>query len=176
MSDQIIRDIPLIARYSRHNEDADWRFRSYMKGYLNLSDEKLDAIVREETDRVWAQIDCTTCANCCKTMQVVVDDKDIKRLADRLGMTTRAFSKKHVKIEDVPFRSKVISTQPCPFLGEDNRCTVYEDRPQACRDFPFLHKDRFRSRSITMVSNLEVCPIVFNVWQALKTRLWRRRR
>jgi len=23
----------------------------------------------------------------------------------------------------------------CPFLGEDRRCTIYEDRPRGCRDF-----------------------------------------
>ena len=23
----------------------------------------------------------------------------------------------------------------CPFLGDDDRCTIYDDRPRACRDF-----------------------------------------
>ena len=26
----------------------------------------------------------------------------------------------------------------CQFLGADNRCTIYEDRPRACRDFQCL--------------------------------------
>lgn len=32
----------------------------------------------------------------------------------------------------IPYRH---DTGRCPFLGEDNRCTIYEDRPQSCRDF-----------------------------------------
>lgn len=30
----------------------------------------------------------------------------------------------------IPYRSG-----RCPFLSEDDRCTIYEDRPQSCRDF-----------------------------------------
>lgn len=32
----------------------------------------------------------------------------------------------------------------CQFLGSDDRCTIYEDRPQSCRDFecvPHFHHD-----------------------------------
>jgi Fe-S-cluster containining protein len=27
----------------------------------------------------------------------------------------------------------------CQFLGLDDRCTIYEDRPQSCREFECLH-------------------------------------
>jgi Fe-S-cluster containining protein len=30
----------------------------------------------------------------------------------------------------IPYRN-----ERCPFLGQDNRCTIYDDRPQSCRDF-----------------------------------------
>jgi Fe-S-cluster containining protein len=173
MSDQIIREIPRIARYSRHNEGADWRFVTFLKTELNMSDSKLDSVVEEETERVWAQIDCTTCGNCCRTLQIVVDDNDIMRLSTRLGVTPREFAKRYVSADKTD-HSKHFSSTPCRFLGDDNRCTVYEDRPQACRDFPYLHGAKFRTRSLTMLSNVGTCPIVFNVWQALKTRLWRK--
>ena len=175
MSDQIIREIPLIARYSRHNEDADWRFRSYLKAHPTLSDSKLDRVVEEETERVWAQIDCTKCANCCKTLQIAVDAADITRLARRLGVKRNDFVKQYV-LTDESDHTQYFASTPCQFLGEDNRCTVYEDRPKACQDYPYLRKARFRSRTISMISNCSTCPIVFNVWQALKARLWRRRR
>jgi len=174
MSDQIITDIKLIGRYSRHNEDADWRFRSFLKAHPTLSNKALDSAVREETDRIWAQIDCTKCANCCKVMDVVIDDADIKRLAARFKMPVRQFEQLHVRL-DQNDNEKYFSSKPCQFLGDNNICTVYDDRPQACRDFPFLHKEGFRQRTLAMLSNQEVCPIVFNVWQALKRRLWRRK-
>jgi Fe-S-cluster containining protein len=171
--DQIIKDIPLIARYSRHNEAQDFRFRTFLKAQLDLSNKKLDAIVQETTDEVWKQIDCTRCANCCKTLQIVVDDADIRRLSTRFGMSFQSFSKKYVLVAED--KSKYFASSPCAFLGPDNRCTVYEDRPQACRDFPYLHADSFRSRTFMMIDNCATCPIVFNVWQRLKARLWRRR-
>ena len=169
MPDQIIREIPLIRRYSRHNEAQDFRFAAFLKQRLNLSNVQLDAIVHETTDAVWAQIDCTACGHCCRSLQIVVDDKDIRRLAQRLGMTSKEFSRRYVgRAED---GTKHFASTPCSFLGADNRCSVYEDRPQACRDFPYLHDSGFRNRTLMMIRNNGTCPIVFNVWQALKERL-----
>ena len=174
MSDPLIREIPLIARYSRHNEAQDMRFRAFLKNELALSNEKLDALVQETTDAVWKQIDCTQCANCCRTLQIVVDSKDVKRLATRLGLSPQQFSRKymHTDADGV----KHLASTPCVFLGADNRCTVYEDRPQACHDFPYLHAKDFRQRTFMMIDNCATCPITFNVWQQLKQRLWKRRR
>lgn len=174
MPDQIIREIPLIARYARQNEDTDWRFRAYLKGHLDLSNTQLDAVVRETTDRVWAQIDCTTCAHCCKTLQIVVDNKDIARLAQHFGMRTSEFAKRYVTVTED--RTQIFASTPCPFLGQDNRCTVYEVRPQACRDYPYLYENNFRSRTISVIENASCCPIVFNVWDRLKQQFKPRRR
>ena len=32
----------------------------------------------------------------------------------------------------IPYRN---DTAACPFLGDDDRCTIYQDRPRACREF-----------------------------------------
>src|SRR5206468_746907 len=108
-----------------------------------------DAIVQETTDEVWSQIDCMKCANCCRTLQVVIDRADIQRLAARLEMKPAEFTRRFVKAEED--RTQIIAQSPCPFLGEDNRCTVYEDRPKACRDFPYLHEKHFTSRTFVMI-------------------------
>lgn len=173
MPDPLVRDIRTIGRYSRHNEAEDFRFRAFLKG-MNESDEELDTIVKEATDTVWAQIDCTTCANCCRTLQIVVDNKDIQRLAKRLGISAKQFSQKYVAIAEED-GEQYFNALPCPFLDTDNRCTVYEDRPQACREFPFLYIPGFRQRTLAMIDNNATCPIVFNVWQILKQRLWKRK-
>jgi Fe-S-cluster containining protein len=172
-SSKIIRDIPLIERYARSNEADDWRFRTFLKGRLNMSTEKTDEIVRSTTDEVWQHIDCTKCANCCKTLPVVVDNADVKRLA-ALNISQQQFLDRYVTKD--AFGDKQFASTPCPFLGEDNLCTVYEDRPKACHDFPYLHAEHFVSRSLMMISNTGTCPIVFNVWQELKTRLGFRRK
>jgi len=172
-ADRIIREIPLIQRYARHNEAEDFRFRDFLKGCLNLSVQATDEIVRKTTDEVWQQIDCLQCGNCCRTLEVVVDKADVSRLSERLGVTPEQFSRKYVKTAEDGTRH--FAASPCAFLGEDNRCSVYEDRPKACRDFPYLHEKHFTSRSLMMIDNTATCPIVFNVWQALKQRLGFRR-
>jgi Fe-S-cluster containining protein len=170
--DGIIRELPRIARYARKNENDDLRFRTYLKVHLPLSDRELDRVVQKVTEEVWSQIDCTTCANCCKTLQIVVDNTDIARLAKKQGMSTKSFRERYVGVDEEG--DQYFTATPCPFLGEDNRCTVYEDRPKACRDFPYLHEAHFRSRTFSMIDNAAVCPIVFNVWDRLKQRFRRR--
>ena len=170
--DGLIREIPLIRRYARRNEDQDYRFRAFLKGDVDLSYAEIDTVVRETTADVWSKIDCLTCGNCCRTLQIVVDDRDIRRLATRLGVTPRQFSEQFVGI--APDKTKHFLSTPCTFLGADNACSVYEDRPQACRDFPYLHEDHFAARTLMMIENTATCPIVFNVWHSLKQRLRRR--
>ncbi len=172
--DHLIRDIPLMQRYARSNEREDVQFRNQLKFTLNISNKELDAEVSEITEDVWSRIDCTQCAYCCKTMQIEVNAADIARLANHLGMSVKAFTQRYLQIAED--NAKIMNSLPCPFLGEDNRCMVYEQRPEACREFPFLHKPDFRSRSLLMLANLEVCPITFNVWQELKARYGRRKR
>ena len=40
-----------------------------------------------------------------------------------------------VRTKDGRFLFK--KTDPCAFLGPDNRCTIWKDRPQICDDFPY---------------------------------------
>ena len=172
--DGLIRSLPLIRRRCRHNETEDARFADFVKSRLPLSNRDLDALVHETTASVAARIDCTACGNCCRTLQIVVDDRDIARLSKRLGATAKAFARQYV--QTAPDGVKHFAASPCSFLGDDNRCTVYDDRPQACRDFPYLDTTNFRGRALVTLENVPTCPIVFNVWQTVKARLSPRKR
>jgi Fe-S-cluster containining protein len=95
--------------------------------------------------------------------------KDIKTLAAVLGLSDTAFCETYLvdSEEDDGFN---FNTLPCPFL-EGNLCTVYSSRPDDCRSFPHLeNKDRIFSLS-SILSNLSVCPIVYNVYELLKQEL-----
>lgn len=172
--DGLIRELPRIRRYLRHNAAEDARFGELLKTRLNLPNADLDAAVREATDAVWAKLDCLDCGNCCKNLQIVVDERDLSRLSKKLGLSASEMRKKYVaRAEDGTLHFK---TSPCPFLGEDNACGVYEDRPQACRDFPYLHAGNFRSRAYVTLENAAICPIAFNVWQKLKARFGKKKK
>lgn len=174
MSDELITDIPTIQRLSEENDDENWRFRSYLKSHPRLNISRLERTVKEETEWVWSQIDCTKCANCCKIMKAEVKPADIKRLAQHMGISVKEFVANYC--EDSEYGEKQLKSLPCMFLGDDNRCTVYDIRPKICQEYPFLYKKGFLQRTMGVISNTDVCPIVFNVWENLKGVFWRRRR
>lgn len=173
--DHLVTDLKEIARRSEKDRDDNWDFRSYLKGFLDWSDRRLDSLVHELAEEVSAQIDCTTCANCCRAMSTAATKADMIRIGKRLGMSAAEFEKQYVTSKG-EYGDKLISGVPCRFLN-GCLCSIYEDRPRDCRDFPHLHKPRFRSRSMSVIENASACPIVFNVLNELKRRLrWRGRR
>jgi uncharacterized protein len=88
--------------------------------------------------------DCDACpAYCCSYEQIIVEPSDLARLGKRFGLTpeeaTRRFSRpgfdegtrilRHT-------RDRVYGSA-CMFLDRKTRkCTVYEHRPEICREFP----------------------------------------
>jgi uncharacterized protein len=155
-------------------EKENVRFRSFLKG-IDMPSEELDGLVHELTDKVWAHIDCTKCANCCREISPTLDEEDVARLAARLGVTSEQFASQYLKSAEDEENPWIMRTLPCPFL-KDNRCSVYEDRPQDCREYPYLYREEFNSRTLGMISRTFTCPIVFDVWEALKPAVGFRRR
>lgn len=80
---------------------------------------------------------------CCREAVIVMSPYDILRLSRGLGLTTGEFLRRHTRREDgagslMPLvLMKPARTGGCPFLGAEG-CTVYEDRPAACRLFPVV--------------------------------------
>lgn len=166
---KIETDLNKIRRLSEDNEDGNWEFRSFLKAYEWQVDD-LDAVVHDLYRRVSAAIDCTKCANCCKTVRPVLDGVDIENCSAGLGITPEEFQTEHLKPDDEPGKY-VFKKVPCPLL-KSNRCSIYSRRPKACRSYPHLHKEGFVSRLWGVVDNCAVCPIAFNVYEHLKVVLW----
>ncbi|MFZ3207824.1 MAG: YkgJ family cysteine cluster protein [Geobacteraceae bacterium] len=160
-----------IEQLSRQREDENWRFRCYLKA-SDLSVAKIDAVVRQMYREVAAQIECTTCGNCCRVIQPLLTAADIKRLAAHLDMTDRQFRADYILTDSEADNAARFNAMPCPFLQE-NRCSVYDCRPRDCRSYPHLHKKDFVFRMNQAYSNCSVCPIIFNVYEGLKSELWR---
>jgi Fe-S-cluster containining protein len=122
----------------------------------------LDADFHQNHEEVFSSIDCLDCANCCKTTSPIFIQTDIDRLAKAFRVRSSAF------IDQYLFRDSdgdyVLRSAPCPFLGADNKCAVYEDRPRACREYP--HTDRKNMLGILDLSlkNTLVCPAVLKIF------------
>jgi Fe-S-cluster containining protein len=157
--------LPVLAQ---RKQEENWRFRQFLKQRCKLDPEELDQRVLDLTHRVWAGIDCTACANCCKTIRPTFSHQEVERLARRLGIVRQQFIETYLEPRKAggenPWQTR---TTPCPFLKE-NRCSVYEDRPADCAGYPYLDEPEFASRSIAMIERTFTCPIVYEVMEELK--------
>src|SRR5579871_6681379 len=58
--------------------------------------KKLHQFMEEADKIVWAETDCLSCGNCCKTMTPTYNAKDIKRISTHLNMTAVEFKEKYL--------------------------------------------------------------------------------
>ena len=63
----------------------------------------------------------------------------------------------------------VAKSAPCPFLGADNYCSIYKDRPSDCHRFPYTDEDVLIDRPQITLKNVSFCPITFYVMEKLLT-------
>ena len=127
----------------------------------------LDQKMHQLHDEVFACTDCLECANCCSSTGPLFTDKDIGRIAKYLRIKPSKFTEKYLRIDED--KDYVLQQVPCAFLGEDNRCSIYDVRPKACREFP--HTDRIKQHQILNLTqkNVAVCPAVYEIVEKLKS-------
>ena len=164
-------DIQRIQQLAQQREEANWAFRCFLKG-SDHSIRSIDLKVYDIYREVSRKIDCTKCANCCKTVRPVLKPADVKRLANHLELSVNEFRSGFLA-DDPEGEGSVFRNQPCPFL-QGNLCTVYDHRPADCKSYPHLHKRDFVFRMNQALSNCFVCPIVFNVYEQLKREMWKK--
>ncbi|MEA3494430.1 MAG: YkgJ family cysteine cluster protein [Bacteroidota bacterium] len=140
--------------------------KSFLKKLKRKKPNNLDDITKRFHDEAFEEIDCLECANCCKTTSPAFYQKDIERLSQKLKMSTKEFINTYLHLDDE--KEYVLNESPCPFLGADNLCIVYDSRPKACREYP--HTDHKRQYQILnkSINNTLVCPAVFIIVERLR--------
>ncbi len=114
---------------------------------------------------VFAKTDCLQCAACCKNYSPRFKTPDVKRIAKHLGQRESQFIANYLRVdEDGDF---VAQRAPCPLLGVDNKCAVYEVRPSDCARFPYTDEDVLVKRPALTLKNATFCPIVHHVLDRL---------
>ena len=145
---------------------------------------ELDGLVECEARRIWADLDCRACANCCKALHVWLDEQDIARLAEGLGMTVDEVRRAYLE-EISPQERQEAGLKPaadpadvrawrfqspCPLLTETG-CGVYPFRPKTCRDYPYLDQPDQADQLGAMADRAADCPLVDKVLADLAQRV-----
>lgn len=144
-------------------------YDKWIKKAKKANNRTLDEQFHQLHEEAFRKIDCLTCANCCKTTSPIFRDVDIKRLSKRLRMTESKLIDTYLKMDEE--QDYVLKSSPCPFLGSDNYCSVYEDRPLACREYPHTNrKNMYQILPLTR-KNMEVCPAVSFIMKEISKKI-----
>lgn len=140
--------------------------KKFLEGLKRKNAARVDETFHHMHEEVFSEFDCLQCANCCKTTSPIFYQVDIERAAKALRIKPGDFVEKYLRIDEDG--DHVLTASPCPFLGADNYCSIYESRPKACREYP--HTDRKRMTQITNLTykNTMVCPAVAEMVDRIK--------
>ncbi len=133
-------------------------FRYFITRTENRPPANLDVLAAVADRQVWKEINCLSCANCCKKMSPTFTRKDIERISAHLEMSPEAFKAKWLYY-DKKDRDWMNKSQPCQFLDlKTNMCSIYEVRPEDCASFPHLVKKPATDYFYIHKQNIEYCP------------------
>jgi Fe-S-cluster containining protein len=138
----------------------------FLEKLKKLAPKNLDQITNQLHEEAFENIDCLNCANCCASTGPLLLNKDIDRLAKNLKLKPSVFTEKYLRIDED--KDYVFKQMPCLFLGNDNYCSVYTDRPNACREFPHTQQRNILQKLKITYLNTTICPAVAVVVEGLK--------
>jgi Fe-S-cluster containining protein len=152
-----------ILKKAKQNQKA---IRNTVRKLRSMRKGVVDDIIQPLHEEAFQEIDCLKCANCCKTTSPILIERDIQRIAKHLKMKPADFTQKYVFLDKID-QEYALKETPCPFLGEDHYCGIYEVRPKACAAYP--HTDQVNQLGILSLTekNASICPAVAVIFEKL---------
>ncbi len=153
---------PLLVNWEKKSAERQKIYKQFLQRVPKNEVLKRQGGFHEEA---FDKVDCLSCANCCKGYSPRFKTPDIKRISKLLGMKEGVFIEKYLQEDQEG--DFVLQRTPCAFLGEDNYCSIYEDRPSDCRRFPYTDEDVLVKRVPLTLKNTSFCPITYVVIERL---------
>jgi Fe-S-cluster containining protein len=127
----------------------------------------LDKIAEKVDKEVWQEVDCLTCANCCKSMTPTFTKQDLVRISAHFKQTPDEFKEKWL------YKDKngdwMNTRTPCQFLDKKtNMCSIYSIRPADCAGFPHLAKKKMVEYIDVHKQNVEYCPATYKMVEKMQ--------
>lgn len=145
-------------------------FRSFLTRSEKTPPRGIDKLTTLIEPEVWQEVECLTCANCCKKMTPTFTEKDLKRISAHFKVTPDEF--KAQWLEKDKNKDWVNVKQPCQFLNlEDNKCSIYAIRPEDCAGFPHLAKKRWVEYAHVHKQNIDYCPATYKMVEKMMQRV-----
>lgn len=144
---------------------------------MNLEELKLvkspvlDLLFEKHHDLVFSNTDCLTCANCCRNYSPIIEPEEIPKLLNALNIDSAKLFSNYIEMDEEG--DFVFQSQPCPLLDLDtNKCTIYNQRPKACAEYPHTNMKKIKNHLDLLEKNIDICPaansILENVLKELK--------
>jgi len=147
-----------LRKFKKKFEEKRRSLRHFITRSENNPPPNMEALAAPIEKEVWAQVNCLSCANCCKVMSPTYTSMDIKRITAHLGMRPKDFKEKWL-YRDKKENEWMNKSLPCQFLElESNKCSIYEVRPADCAGFPHLIKKPMTDYMHVHKQNIEYCP------------------
>lgn len=145
---------------------ADKEKQKKFQQYLQRADKnKVLKQLPQLHEEAFQKHDCLQCAACCKNYSPRFKTPDVKRISKHLHIKESEFIDTYLNVDEEG--DFVVKSSPCPFLGADNFCAIYDVRPSDCSRFPYTDEDVLVKRQKLTLKNASFCPIVFYVLDRL---------
>ena len=131
--------------------------------------KNLDELFHKTHDEVFEKTNCLACANCCKTTSPIFYERDIERASKALKLKPGDFIQKYLKMDED--QDYVLQSAPCAFLNSDNYCSIYDHRPNACKEYPHTNRKKMHQILNLTFKNTLVCPAVLKITDEIKKKL-----
>jgi Fe-S-cluster containining protein len=156
-----------LRNFKRKVEKNKRRLRLVLSKVEKKAPLHLDQLAEKIDKEVWQEVNCLSCANCCKVMTPTFTVQDIKRISAHLGQTPKEFKDQWlVKDKNQDWTNKI---NPCQFLDlKTNMCRIYEIRPTDCSGFPHLAKKKMVDYIHVHKQNIEYCPATYAMVEKLE--------
>ncbi|MBJ6746376.1 YkgJ family cysteine cluster protein [Streptococcus sp. 121] len=158
-----------LERYHQLALQKQKEHRKFLAGLKKKPPKQLDKLSQEIHAEVFEEIDCIQCANCCRHLGPLLTEADITRISKTFRMKLSAFEEAFLRVDEDG--DKVFQSMPCPFIGEDNLCSIYDVRPKACREFPHTDRKKIYQINHLTIQNTLICPAAYLFVEKLQEQL-----